>query len=48
MNANPAEKPSFLDRPLNTLFKFNVETVIIAILILLGIVTRFYTLISVL
>jgi predicted membrane-bound mannosyltransferase len=42
MNANPSEKPSFLDRPLNSYFKFNVETVIIAILIILATITRFY------
>ncbi|MCE1253646.1 MAG: TIGR03663 family protein [Anaerolineae bacterium] len=42
MNAELSEKPSFLDRPLSTLFKFNIETLLIAVLIILAIVTRFY------
>ena len=42
MNANPSEKMPFLDRPLHTLFKLNVETVIIIILIILAGITRFY------
>lgn len=39
---NKTEITTWLDRPINTLFRFNIENTIILILILLAIVSRFY------
>ena len=44
MNDNPPSNLSFLDRPLSTFFKWNVESFLILVMVILALVTRVYQL----